>query len=78
MQAEYVWNEFLRLPSEAQQPVADYIAFLGQRNAEKKPTILEAKSAPKRFAWGDGGIVVGDPNKSLTDELRRQRDEGGQ
>ena len=75
MQAEYVWNEFLRLPSEAQQSVADYIAFLGQRTAEKKSSVSESKTAPKRFAWEEGGLVIGDPSKSLTDELRRQRDE---
>jgi len=75
MQAEYVCNEFLRLPSEAQQSVADYIAFLGQRNTHKNSPVLEEIAVPKRFAWENGGILVGDPNMSLTDELRRQRDE---
>lgn len=75
MQAEYVWHEFLRLLSEAQQSVADYITFLGQRNGEKNSPVMEAAPMPKRFAWEDSGLVVGDPNRSLTCELRRQRDE---
>ncbi len=36
MQAEIVWNEFLRLPSEAQQSVADYISFLESAHCRKE------------------------------------------
>lgn len=35
----------------------------------------EPPAPRKRFSWEDGPILPGDGTNSLTDELRRQRDE---
>lgn len=37
MNQEQIWNDFTTLPREAQQQVADYIAFLRSRYALPRP-----------------------------------------
>jgi hypothetical protein len=56
MNREQVWKDFDSLPSEAQQQVADFIAFLRtryQKAARKKAGLASLSDEPFIGMWSD-------------------------